>query len=279
MSKKMTMTSAGKLGDCIMQFPVAYWWHKETGKLYDFWLDIHTCKPLETLIAAQPGCESVLLREGIENWNAGGQPWHWDLKAEDHTERQFCHFGFRSFPTRQLTLQTMHDTHLNLAVDQITLANTPYFTVPDEPKQNRLLIHGMGICTHNRQTPKVWDFISRVRRDLEVDFAEIVFIGSPDDRAVGMAAYPEWKEYDDGGDFLKLGGYMNASRMVIGCGSAMAAFAGALCVPCIRVHDEIGGSKTLWSNLGSNQLNATELELRSLWPEWRDQFIREGVAK
>ena len=61
---------------------------------------------------------------------------------------------------------------------------------------------------------------------------------------------------------------------MIAAGSSVAALASVLHVPCVRVHDPIGEfPKVIWSGLGENQLNETELSLRKLWPPWRDQWI------
>ena len=69
------------------------------------------------------------------------------------------------------------------------------------------------------------------------------------------------------------------SRAVIGCGSSSVALAGALKVPCIRVHDPIGEfPRRIWDNLGDNQLNDTEIGLRASWPEWRDKWLTSPAS-
>jgi hypothetical protein len=61
---------------------------------------------------------------------------------------------------------------------------------------------------------------------------------------------------------------------MIGCGSYPITVAGALKIPAIRVHDQIGEmAKIIWDNLGDNQLNETELSLRKAWPRFRDQWL------
>jgi hypothetical protein len=45
-------------------------------------------------------------------------------------------------------------------------------------------------------------------------------------------------------------------------------------VPCIRVHDPIGEfPRRIWDSLGENQLNDTEIGLRTSWTEWRDKWL------
>ena len=74
-------TCPGKLGDAIHQWPVAFWWHREHQEPYEAWLDEKTCKPLVSLIAAQPGCSAVILKAGIESYHCGGQPWNFGLNG------------------------------------------------------------------------------------------------------------------------------------------------------------------------------------------------------
>ena len=271
-------TCPGKLGDAIHQWPVAFWWHREHQEPYEAWLDEKTCKPLVSLIAAQPGCSAVILKSGIESYHCGGQPWNFGLKPEEYVGRRIVHLGLRGFPHRQLTLEAFESSKLGLVVPSAELAETPVFAIPDpRPVVNRLLLHGMAVCPHSGATPGFWRFLARVRDELPGFFEEIVWIGSARDREVGVATYPAWGQFDDEGDFLSVARLMAGSRMVIACGSSMAALAGALKVPCVRIHDAIGQAPAvIWSNLGRNQLNATELGLRTEWTEFRDRILKEA---
>ena len=49
-------TFAGKAGDALHQWPVAWWWAKQTGKRFTCWLDEASCK----MVA--PASERGLLR-------------------------------------------------------------------------------------------------------------------------------------------------------------------------------------------------------------------------
>ena len=269
-------TDPGKLGDCIHRWAVPHWFHKDTGKSFEAWLDEHTLKSIVPLIEAQPGVTKVRLVPGVENWSCGGQPWHMNLKTDEIAGNEVYHLGFRSFPQRKISIQTRGDVpvHLKCSIDEFS--QTPHLVVPEEPKVNRCLIHGMGVCTHNRQTPEVWKFLATVRNDLADRFDVIEFIGTDEDRAVGKEIYPEWGEFEDQGDLLKLAVHMNASRFVLGAGSSLVALAGALKVPSIRVHDAIQQiPKVIFSNLGDGQLNSTELELRKLWPGYAATYLSE----
>jgi hypothetical protein len=273
-------TFPGKCGDAIMQFPVAYHWAKQHDAKFTCWMDEKSCKMVAPLFAAQPCVEKVEFKSGIANYNCGGQPWHFDLNNSEFAGRNVYHLGFRSFPERQLTLESLERSNVPVLVDVATLANTNPFEVPTSgEKVNRLVLHGQGVCPHTRATPNFWKFLAANRKEIVNLFDEIVFIGSPQDREVGSIAYPEWGSFDDVGDFLKLAELMVNSRAVIGCGSSSVALAGALKVPCIRVHDPIGEfPRRIWDSLGDNQLNDTEIGLRTSWPEWRDKWLTSPAS-
>jgi diadenosine tetraphosphatase ApaH/serine/threonine PP2A family protein phosphatase len=272
---EVVMTFPGKCGDAIMQWPIAYWWAKQHGEKFTVWLDEKSCKLVAPLFAAQPCVEKVEFKDGIKSYQCGGQPWHFDLPAAEMSGRNIYHLGFRSFPERQLTLETQARCNVPMEVDIATLANTSSFEVPAPgEKVNRLVLHGQGVCPHSRTTPGFWKFLASIRKEIAERFDEVVFVGSPADLDVSRIAYPDWALFDDGGDFLKLAELMVNSRAFMGCGSSPAALAGALKVPCVRVHDPIGNApKRLWDNLGDSQLNDTELGLRASWPEWRDKWL------
>lgn len=278
MKKQLTWTMPGKLGDALHQWPIIFWHYRQTAEIGDLWLDERTCKPLVPLFENQQGIREVKLVGGVENYSCGGQPWSMGIAAE-HPDRHFVHLGLRAFPVRQLTLECLEHVSLPLKVSPQALAEIPPLDVPELPKANRLVLHGMGICPHTRQTPGFWRFLASVSGQLDQEFEEIVFVGSEADREIGVTTYPNWKQWADDGDFLKFGSYLKASRAMIGCGSAPVVLAGLLCVPAVRVHDPIGqATKTIWSNLGNNQLNATEVELRTQWAPWRDQWLKQEAA-
>lgn len=269
-------TFPGKLGDAIHQWPIAYHWAKQTGKKFAVWLDEKSCKPLKPLLEAQSYVESVEFKEGVKSYVCGGQPWHFDLEAKDLAGKAVYHLGLRHFPQRQLTLECLERSNVPVTVSSQVLASEPCFETAPGPKRNRLVLHGQPVYAHTKATPGFWYFLHSIRDELKSQFEEVVFIGDARDREVAARTYPEWATFDDGGDLKVLADYLAQSEAMIACGSSMAALAGALKVPCIRVHDPIGHHPAvIWSNLGDNQLNATELELRTSWPAWRDRWLKQ----
>lgn len=298
--RETVFTFPGKSGDSILQWPVAWWWWKKTGKKFTVWLDEATCKLVRPLFEAQPCVEKVEYKKGVVNWNMGGQPWHFDIDTSEYEDRTIFHLGLRHFPQRQITLETFENSKTNLDIDIDLVSQEPCLEVPDQTKfrllggspdnngtaqevdisQKRvLLVHGQAVCPHTNATPEMWRFLASNRHELSELFDMMVFVGLKRDYEVGLETYPGSYAFDDEGSFLELAKLMKQAKAVIGCGSSVVTLAGALKVPCIRVHDAIGDhSRTIWDNLAHNSLNRTELELRTEWPKWRDQYLGVGVV-
>jgi hypothetical protein len=269
------MTFPGKLGDALHQWPIAYHWAKQSGKSFECWMDEKTCKPLVPLFSAQPNVSAVKLMGGVEHWNCGGQPFHMNLPTSAFEGHVIYHLGLRGFPVRQLTLECLQSARVPVEVTPDTLASEPSIVVPETQQANRVVLHGQAVYAHTRNTPTFWKFLSGIRSELETMFDEIVFVGTEQDREVGLRTYPEWLQFDDQGDFLKLAGHIAGARAMIAVGSSPVVLAGLLKVPAIRVHDPIGENlpKVIWANLGESQLNETEIGLRRAWPKWRDRWL------
>lgn len=274
-------TLPGKLGDALLQWPIAFHWAKQTGQKFTAWVDENSLKPLIPLLEAQECVEKVEAKPGIINYNCGGQPWHFDLDTEEYKDKLVYHLGLRGFPQRQITLETLASSRVPVNVSQDDLASTPVFsTNPDRfPKiGRRLVLHGQGVYAHTKSSPTFWRFLHSISGELQDLFPEIFFVGDKDDLGCARETYPKWGEFDDKGNMKDLADFMAGSDMVIGCGSSMVAMAGALKVPCIRVHDPIGQNpRMVWDNLGDNQLNRTEIELRTEWPNFRDRWLLQEV--
>lgn len=273
-------TFPGKAGDAIMQWPVAYQWAKATGKKITCWMDERSCKMVAPLFEAQPCVYKVEFKAGVENYNCGGQPWHFDLPTSDLVGKTVYHLGLRQFPVRQLTLQSLEDSKLLFKVDRDAIASEPSLILDGVETKNRVVLHGQPICVHNKQTPQFWKFLSSIYDYLKANFDEIMFVGSDRDRDIALRTYPEASSLDDHGSFLELARLVAGSRLMIGCGSGPITLAGALKIPGIRVHDQIETHpKVIWSNLGDNQLNETEIELRSSWTGFRKKWLEASSAE
>lgn len=278
----VVFTFPGKIGDALLQWPVAFHWAQQTGQKFACWMDRKSLAPLKGLFESEPCVEEARMIDGIESYLCGGQPWHFGLESKDFDGHRVYHLGMRRFPVRQITLQTAEDSKVPLT-DPDWSAPTLLTDVPLGEKKNRLVLHGQAVYAHTKTSPSFWRFIADRREELKTLFETIAFVGSGRDRAAaetsGLAEIFGAELFDDGGDFYRLADFIRDSRCMIGCGSSIVALAGQLKIPAIRVHDPIGQHpKVIWSNLGDNQLNATEEELRSMWPEFRDQWLKEGVT-
>ncbi len=289
------VTFPGKIGDALLQWPVIYQHAKTSKTSFHCWLDEHSLMPLVNLLKAQACVEGVELRPGIEHWRCGGQPWDFGLTTDDYVQHEVIHMGMREFPREQITLQTVKWTQLR--IDTAALAHEPSLVVvpPDELMQRTdyIVLHGT-FASHVSGTPGFWRFLYQIAPWITETFERAIFVGTPSERARARQLYPGikgmangnavaawtgWSDFDDGGDFLPLASLVSGARMVIGSGSSVVTLAGALKVPCIRVHDAIGEApKVIWSNLGPNQINETALELRKgAWERFREQWFERKV--
>ena len=273
----VVFTMPGKMGDALMQWPIVHQYIKQTGRTVDLWLDEKTCKPLVNLFKAQPGVDQVELRGGIENYNCGGQPFHFNLEPEDIGERVVYHLGLRKFPERQITLQSLQDSRVSITIPSDGWH--PSLTVEKAQGPSTLVLHGQAVCPHSGSVPMFWKFLAGIRSEIDGLFDRVVWVGSKSDRDTGIRTYPAWRdEVEDNGDLLETAKVIAGAKAFIGCGSSMVVLAANLGIPAIRVHDRIGNDapKSIWSNLGENQLNETEIGLRTEWPIWRDKYLVES---
>jgi ADP-heptose:LPS heptosyltransferase len=271
---EVVFTMPGKAGDALHQWPVAYHWAKQNEQKITLWLDEKSCKIVAPLFEAQPCVEKVEFKPGIESYNVGGQPFHFDLDTKEHEGKLIYHLGMRSFPQRQLTLHCLAESGVPVKVDPDTLTDEVSLATTVQFKRNRVILHGQAVCPHTRTTPNFWKFLYQIQGDLETRFDEIVFVGDARDLEVAARTYPKWKTFDDKGNFKVLADYMDASQLVIGVGSSVVVLASLLKIPSIRVHDPISDApKVIWENLQRAHLNDFEVELRKSWPSWRDQYF------
>lgn len=263
----LVFTLPGKIGDALHQFPVAYHYCKQQGKTCELWLDEGSLKPLENLFRAQPCVTDVKFLPGIKNYTCGGQPFDFAMDNQVYLDNEIYHLGLRTFPSRQLTLEALEQVPLNM--DRSAVASEPSLVVPNaRPASDRVILHG-NFMSHVSGVPSFWRFLNWVKNDLP---EERVFVGLPKERKRALEIHPGWSEFDDQGDFLLLAQEMANAALVIACGSSVAALAGQLKVPCLRVHDPIGEHPmVIWSNLGPRQWNLTEKDCRVQWPKIREE--------
>jgi hypothetical protein len=268
----LIFTLPGKIGDSLMQWPVARRYCIEQQKKCELWLDEGTLKPLVSLFEVQPEVEKVKLIPGIQHYQCGGQPFDFGLTTEDFIGHELHHLGMRWFPQRQITLQTMEWVPFHLQ-NKEALAQEPSLHIPEPITGNRVVLHG-NFQSHMSGTPGFWRFLKDHWDELGELFEERCFVGTDEEVDRAREVYPDATGFKDGGNMLQCARLVAGSRCVIGCGSSIAVLGGALKVPTLRIHDAIADHpKVLWANLGANQLNETERDLRKMWPAWRDQWI------
>lgn len=268
----LVFTMPGKIGDALLQWPVVYWYCSQNNAKATLWLDEKQLKPLVNLFASQPCIEAVELKPGITSYHMGGQPWDFGLKTSDFLDHEIYHLGMRKFPSRQITLETLESVPLH--IERKDDMSSLMVAVLHPHANRRLVLHG-NFASHASGVPSFWRFVSDHAKELGELYDEIAFVGTPQELRRARELYPEWQTFEDGGDLLHTASFIAGADALIGCGSAMVALAGLLGVPSLRIHDPIGDApKVIWSNLGPNQFNLTEEELRTEWPNVRAALAR-----
>lgn len=258
---KVMWTFPGKLGDAFLQWPVAKCWANEREQKITVGL-AKQIAALEPVFRLQPEVEDVVLLDGIHSFHMGGQPFDFDFSKKDYEPwDEVYHAGFANFPTYQIT-QFVRD-QMGLRIPAALLESARIELGPREP-QGYLAIHATP-KSNNGELPRVKPLLRACRHGIAKRFSAVWSVGVRED----WASTDDWIDstpFDDGGDWVKLGRFLLGANLVIACGSSMAAYAGALGVPCVRVHDTIGNNlnPAIWSNLGPDQYNFTSLRLQPL---------------
>jgi hypothetical protein len=257
----LVFTFPGKIGDALMQWPIVHHYCKQNNVKCEVWLDEKSLQPLGDLFKNQPCVEKVRFIPGIKNYGCGGQPFDFEMDNDVYLNNEVYHLGLRSFPSRQLTLEALEQVPLHLDTGKIASECSLYVPNPVKKKE-RTILHG-NFLSHMSGVPGFWKFLNRVKNELP---GQKVFVGTTAELGRAKEVHPTFGKFEDNGSFLNVARIMVSSDLVVACGSSVAALAGALKVPCIRVHDAIGEHpKVIWSNLGPRQWNLTEKELRSEW--------------
>lgn len=253
-------TFPGKLGDALLEWPVARHWSKLMGRRFEVGLSEMT-EPLKPLFACQENVRHVkVFRDRIKDFSVGGQPSDFKFTKADYKEwDQVFHAGMLAFPNSQITeftakcLRIPHDAD-DFREPSIVLPGTNQFDL----NPGRVLLHGKKLSNQGGD-PRFWAFAGRLVRSgtLARYFPEIQVIGTDEEIRDARSRLGVNSYFTDGGDWLKLAYYIKASGLVIDAGSGIAPLAGALGVPCIRIHDDINGlNHDIWSNQPTpHQLN------------------------
>lgn len=259
MVPNVLVTFPGKIGDALMQWPLAYWYWKETGNKFHVIVG-QTLEPLVPLLETQEPVIDVKVLPRIEHYKQGGQPWDFKLTEDEKKEYdEIHHLGFRTLPDRQLTLYCRTYAPVKPSDEQLS---EPSIFVGEGNRKSLLIVHGTafthaGIREGTDLRPRVWDVYGTCEQFFRHMFDRVVFIGNDKDRITFDREGYEGEWFEDGGNFLTLAYFMKDAAFVLGAGSCGVVLAGALGVPSLRVHDLLWGEEdfTFWSNIGKLQAN------------------------
>jgi hypothetical protein len=181
----------------------------------------------------------------------GGQPYDFGLPDKNYRKWDIVHhMGFREPPKENITLHTAKA--LNFPTNGL---EGQHIFVGERKTENYCVLHG-NIKNHTDAVPRFWGVVVLWWKLLEKEFDRLIFVGTEEDLALADEICPNAEKFFDYGDWKTTAELMNNARLILGCGSAVAALGGVMGLPTIRVHDDIPGfNKEVWTNLGDNQLN------------------------
>jgi hypothetical protein len=259
-------TFPGKIGDCFLQWPVARRWADQN--LAQFGVAVsEALRPIVPLLECQPGVTGVQVWPGITNFSCGGQPWDFGVRVAEGYGQVF-HAGFRKMPTYMIT-QFVRD-QLGFTISSAELGAQSLF-VGERYTHRMLVIHGT-LRTHRNDLPRIWPMVRAIEAELHDLFPQGVFVVGTPEELDYSEKWIEGRLFNDQANWLKLAQFLNRASVVIGAGSSVAALAGSLGIPCVRVHDDVNGLPAhVWSHPGPDQLNLTEFK-----PEKLLKFV-EGI--
>jgi len=106
MSKPITLTHCGKLGDFLYCLPIASWIYKTTGRKIH-WVLPHTFEPfnhIDPLLASLPFTEQLtLVNHPIYLHGHGGQPYKFNPADYGVQVDEYYNLGFRGYPDKFVT--------------------------------------------------------------------------------------------------------------------------------------------------------------------------------
>lgn len=256
---KTLWTFPGKIGDTLLQLPVAVHWALKHGQKIDAHIS-EQVEPIGPIIKSLSVIDDVKVATGrITSYHCGGQPWDFGYKNGDTADYgHVLHCGFRRFPDKQITLFTRDALDLQDDLHDGLFEN-PYIAFSDPSPKRRLVLHAKRISQSGGDC-LFWPIVkTMLNAGLGNRFDEVVAVGLREERLDARSRLNVQSTWADNGDWAALARYLAESALVIDAGTGVAVLAGAVGTPCIRIHDPIGmHPKTIWSNPQRNQLNFAE---------------------
>ena len=253
------LTFPGHLGDTFLQWQAARTLiHYQPG---EYVLGLGTLLPsMKRLIplferyAAVPVQAQELA--GITEWGSGGQPWDFGMgeSVPDGFDR-VLHCGYREHPILPVAVEVGRTLGLNQRqLDSIP--RFPGFVVPGVERVVGRLVFHCPVLGHTGEPAMAWRLLETLLRRYDLqDRFDILVIGLEDEvrkgRSLGLQA--EEMAWERTAEVLA-----GADAAFCG-GSSVAALAGCLHTPCVRLgsayENNVHFAFRPWTNVAPNQLN------------------------
>jgi hypothetical protein len=242
-----TFTFPGRMGDLLMQWPVAYQWHKKTGEQFRVVTCEHWNMPrMLPLLETQKCVAEVTVMSGIINDDScGGQPWHFNLKEDP----DYFHMGYQDRPNMQLTDFTLK--YFPEPLDRDAVLNEASLDMGERNPQN--------YCVFFAKPHQNWETALELMQKVTDRFDKVYVIGLPEDLSyicqnVPDTCWQKWHNVDSKTpDLLSDARLIRDARVVITINSLVPTISNVLKVPTVVVHR--AQPFQTYSNTGPNQFN------------------------
>ena len=265
---KTLLTFPGANGDTFLQWQAARTLiHYQPGE-YAVGLGTFTTKAgsMERLAPLfqkfSPVPVEVKMLEGVTAMTIGGQPWHFGLHEPPPGFDRVLHCGYQVHPLEPVAIET--GRALGLTPDQLdSIPHFPSFVVPDAPRVKRRLVFHCPLKGQTGEPAPAWRLLDTLlgRYQLARHF-DILAVGVGEELEMCRKRGLQTEE----------AGWERTAELLAGAdsalcgGSSVAALAGCLHTPCVRIgsqyeNDDFHAFRP-WINLAPHQLTLVTSHFR-----------------
>lgn len=200
---------------------------------------------------------------GVQVWQNGGQPWDFGMHELPKGFDRVLHCGYRDHPLLPVAVET--GRALEMTSEQIdTIPHFPSFVVPDVERVPRRLVFHSSILGQTGEVAPAWRFLDVLlgRHQLGSHF-DILAVGWGEE----LERYQKLGLRTEKADWCRTAELLAGADAALCGGSAVAALAGCLHVPCVRVGNQYESETYFgfrpFSNYAPGQLNVVTAHYRA----------------
>lgn len=241
---KTLFTLPGKIGDNFMRLPIAYQYAKQNNVKVDLCIDEKSV-PMASLLQQQPWVNKIIISNGIDNYNLGGQPF--DFGKTNEFKIYYEHVYNLGFNPSQapiignLTLESLSGSKCPIDAHDILIS--PSIGFKQKPIKD-LCIHLES--SHAPRSIEAFEILRKSIDTLLAMFENIYIISSSEEYDyTEFTKYSKVKIFNDNGDMSKTVELLSGS-ILIGTYSSMWTLAN-----CMKIKQVIIGNN--WDSCCNNK--------------------------